>query len=137
MTTLVLLPGMDGTGMDGTGMLFDPLMEALSGLIPLEVVKYPSATPAGYAEYERFAEASLPAKGPLVLLGESFSGPIAISLAAKHPMRIAGLVLCCAFAPMATSNSPTCGHVNSPRQDEQDYESAGTIVSLAAASRSR
>lgn len=50
MTTLVLLPGMDGTG-----LLFAPLIEALSGRFPIEVVKYPLAAPAGYADLEQFA----------------------------------------------------------------------------------
>lgn len=93
MTTLVLLPGMDGTG-----ALFDPLVEALAGTIQVKVVRYPLAAPAGYAELERFAEASLPGEGPLILLGESFSGPIAISLAANHSERVRGLILCCTFA---------------------------------------
>lgn len=92
MTALVLLPGMDGTG-----SLFDPLVEALAGKVQVEVVRYPSAPPAGYSVLERLAEASLPAEGPLILLGESFSGPIAISLAANHPGRVMGLILCCTF----------------------------------------
>lgn len=92
MTTLVLLPGMDGTG-----SLFGPLVDALAGKLQVEVVRYPSTSPAGYSELERVADACLPTEGPLVLLGESFSGPIAISLAAKHAGRVAGLILCCTF----------------------------------------
>lgn len=92
MTTLVLLPGMDGTG-----LLFGPLVDALAGKLQVHVVRYPSAAPAGYSELERVAEACLPTEGPLILLGESFSGPIAISLAAKHAGRVAGLILCCTF----------------------------------------
>ena len=43
------------------------------------------------------AALALPPEGPLVLLGESFSGPIAISLAAANPKRVVGVVLCCTF----------------------------------------
>lgn len=93
MTTLVLLPGMDGTG-----MLFAPLIEALSDRFPVEVVRYPLAAPAGYADLKQFAKTTLEGKGPLVLLGESFSGPIAISLTAKLPAQVKGLILCCTFA---------------------------------------
>jgi pimeloyl-ACP methyl ester carboxylesterase len=93
MTTLVLLPGMDGTG-----TLFEPLIEALSDDLPFMVVRYPSSEPLGYDALTDFADARLPADEPLVLLGESFSGPIAISLAARHPTRIKAVVLCCTFA---------------------------------------
>lgn len=93
MTTLVLLPGMDGTG-----TLFDPLINALSGAASFKVVAYPPTAPNNYGAVQKIAEAALPADESIVLLGESFSGPIAISLAAKHPKRIKGLVLCCTFA---------------------------------------
>ncbi|SEF35131.1 alpha/beta fold hydrolase [Variovorax sp. NFACC27] len=92
MTTLVLLPGMDGTG-----TLFDPLVNALSGAASFKVVAYPPAAPNGYGALQNVAEAALPADESIILLGESFSGPIAISLAAKHPNRIKGVVLCCTF----------------------------------------
>ncbi|RTL41715.1 MAG: alpha/beta fold hydrolase [Burkholderiales bacterium] len=93
MTTLVLLPGLDGTG-----LLFKPLLDAPAGAIPVAVVRFPTTAAAGYAELERCVEAAIPGEDPIVLLGESFSGPIAISLAAKYPKRVKGLVLCCTFA---------------------------------------
>jgi pimeloyl-ACP methyl ester carboxylesterase len=92
MTTLVLLPGLDGTG-----TLFGPLLEALAGKLRVTVLSYPADRALGYDALEAIAEAALPAQGPLVLLGESFSGPLAVSLAAKHPGRVVGLVLCCTF----------------------------------------
>lgn len=92
MTTLVLLPGLDGTG-----TLFETLIEALQGGVRTKVICYPPDLTAGYEELEHIAEALLPQDGPLVLLGESFSGPIAIALAAKHPERVKGLILCCTF----------------------------------------
>lgn len=91
--TLVLLPGLDGTG-----ILFAPFVEALGTGRPAIVVTYPpSGEPQTYANLHDFAEAALPPNGPLVLLGESFSGPIAISLAAANPKRVLGVVLCCTF----------------------------------------
>ena len=92
MTTLVLLPGLDGTG-----TLFDPLVDALQGAVPTKVIAYPPDLAVGYETLELIAERLLPQQGPIVLLGESFSGPIAIALAAKHPDRIKGLILCCTF----------------------------------------
>lgn len=43
------------------------------------------------------ARAALPSDEPFVLVGESFSGPIAISLAASSLPQLKGLVLCCTF----------------------------------------
>lgn len=90
--TLVLLPGMDGTG-----TLFGPLLDALGDGVAHIVVSYPTGKPYGYADLESLAAAALPSAGPLVLLGESFSGPIAIELAAKRPAQVQGLILSCTF----------------------------------------
>jgi pimeloyl-ACP methyl ester carboxylesterase len=49
-------------------------------------------------ELEELARASLPVGRPFILLAESFSGPIAISLAATKPVGLRGLVLVCSFA---------------------------------------
>jgi hypothetical protein len=78
MVTLVLLPGMDGTG-----TLFEPFVAALGHEFAVKVVDYPRAEPLGYEQLELFATAALPSEGPLILLGESFSGPIAVALAAS------------------------------------------------------
>jgi pimeloyl-[acyl-carrier protein] methyl ester esterase len=89
--TLVLLPGMDGTG-----DLFAPLIEALGPDVPSITVRYPDR-PLDYGAHEAIARAALPATQPFVLLGESFSGPIAISIAAEAPPGLRGYILCCSF----------------------------------------
>lgn len=89
---LMLLPGMDGTG-----DLFAPLVRALSDRLTVQVVRYPVDRDAGYDELMAFARTQLPTDSPFVLLGESFSGPIAIRLAAEAPANLRGLVLCCSF----------------------------------------
>ena len=91
--TLVLLPGMDGTG-----VLFEPFVAALGEAFSVVSVSYPpSGGSQTYAELQHVAARALSAEGRVVLLGESFSGPIAISLAAANPGRVAGVVLCCTF----------------------------------------
>ena len=90
---LVLLPGMDGTG-----ELFDPFLASISGSFEPIVVDYPPNESFGYERLEEVARANLPADGPYVLLAESFSGPIAISIAASVPKGLVALVLCCTFA---------------------------------------
>lgn len=92
MTTLVLLPGMDGTG-----LLLSEFVAALGTEIDTRVIRYPSQKVLSYAELEALVRASLPTDRPFVLLGESFSGPIAISIAAAPPPNLCGLVLNCTF----------------------------------------
>ena len=92
MTRLVLLPGMDGTG-----NLFDAFIDALDNDLAAQVVRYPTQAPLDYAALEAFVAKLLPVDEPYVLLGESFSGPIAVSLAASQPPQLKGVVLCCSF----------------------------------------
>lgn len=89
---LILLPGLDGTG-----ELFAPFLKWLSGL-PTQVIAYPPDRAMSYVEHEAFARDKLPADEDYVLLAESFSGPIGISIAASAPPRLKGLILCATFA---------------------------------------
>jgi pimeloyl-[acyl-carrier protein] methyl ester esterase len=88
---LVLLPGMDGTG-----ELFGPLLAALRTGLDTTVVRYPDRA-ASYPEHEQVARAELPKDQPFVLLGESFSGPVAVTIAASAPGNLRGLILCTSF----------------------------------------
>jgi pimeloyl-ACP methyl ester carboxylesterase len=90
--TLVLLPGMDGTGEH-----FAPLLAVLTDRFPTLVVRYPDE-PLDYQHYEQIARAALPQDRPFILLGESFSGPIALSIAADPPAGLVAYVLCASFA---------------------------------------
>lgn len=93
MTALILLPGMDGSG-----ALFADFLSCLDPAIKPIVVSYPANQPLGYRELTDFARSYLPANEPFVLLGESFSGPVAIALAAERPAGLAGLILSCTYA---------------------------------------
>lgn len=92
MTTLVLLPGMDGTG-----TLFAPLLRELSPAIQPLVVTYPPNERLDYAELAERVEMQLPSTTDYVLLGESFSGPVATLLAGRNPPGLRGLILACSF----------------------------------------
>jgi len=93
MLSLVLLPGMDGTG-----VLFKDFAETVQPEFNPVIVTYPNDPSLGYQELESHARAALPQDGPFLLLGESMSGPIAISIAASQPPGLRGLILCCTFA---------------------------------------
>lgn len=89
----ILLPGMDGTG-----ELLAEFAAALAPDLEARVVAYPSDQPLDYAALTAMVADALPRDEPFVLIAESFSGPIAIELAARRPEGLVGLVLCAAFA---------------------------------------
>lgn len=93
MPTLVLLPGLDGTG-----KLFAEFVQVLPPDIEPLVVSYPKDRALGYDELEALVLAALPTAGPFVLLGESFSGPLAIRIAARAPPGLAAVILSASFA---------------------------------------
>jgi pimeloyl-[acyl-carrier protein] methyl ester esterase len=89
---LVLLPGLDGTG-----ELYAPLLEVIGGRARTKVICYPVDRSLSYAELLELVENELRSEQQMVLIGESFSGPIALRLAAKLPKRVAAVVLCASF----------------------------------------
>ncbi len=91
--TLVLLPGMDGTG-----SLFVEFVATLPSALQPQIVSYPPDQPLGYAELTALVSQQLPRNEPFLLLGESFSGPVALALAAQRPSGLRGLVLVSSFA---------------------------------------
>ena len=94
MTALCALPGLDGT----TRMLRGFLAAARdAGFTDARAVAYPPDRPLDYAALETLARAALPS-APFVLVGESFSGPIALRIAADPPPQLRGLVLSTTFA---------------------------------------
>ncbi|SFK38116.1 alpha/beta fold hydrolase [Lysobacter sp. cf310] len=89
----LLLPGMDGTG-----ALLSDFARALAPQFRAEIVAYPRDADWGYDELTDYVRARLPRDEAFLLLGESFSGPIAIRIAASQPEGLRGLVLCASFA---------------------------------------
>jgi pimeloyl-[acyl-carrier protein] methyl ester esterase len=99
MTALVLLPGMDGTG-----KMFADFVAAMQ--TRCIVVAYPQDEPLGYAELEQLVLAQLPQDEDFILLGESFSGPLALTLAAQHHPRLRAVVLVSTFARLPYPRLP-------------------------------
>jgi pimeloyl-[acyl-carrier protein] methyl ester esterase len=89
---LILLPGMDGTG-----LLFQPLLQALGDRYSASVVAYPATEPRSYEELELLILERLPTHENFVIIAESFSGPLALRIAARRPPRLRGIVLCATF----------------------------------------
>jgi pimeloyl-ACP methyl ester carboxylesterase len=88
--TVLLLPGLDGTGALFVGAAPPP------GLA-LTIVDYPCERPVPRTRLIEAILAALPSEGPVILVGESFSGPLALEAAARVP-RLIGVVLLASFA---------------------------------------
>ncbi len=91
---LVILPGMDGT----TALLTDFIDSVRPAFDSVTAIPYPNDRALNYAELERVVREALPTDTAFVLLGESFSGPVALSIAASPPPGLVGLVLSTTFA---------------------------------------
>ena len=90
--TLVLLPGLDGTG-----VAFRPLLGALPEWVTPQVHAFPGATLATYDQLLPGLLAALPRSEPYALLGESFAGPLALMAAATRPPGLRAVILCASF----------------------------------------
>jgi len=89
---LLLLPGLNGSN-----RLFAPLLPHLPGNLSVECLELPEE---GAQDYPSLADALQPRLGsnPFVLLGESFSGPLARMLAQRSPAALRGIVFAASFA---------------------------------------
>jgi pimeloyl-ACP methyl ester carboxylesterase len=93
MTTLLLLPGLDGTG-----LIFEPLLRSLPEEIDAQVVRYPADHTMSFQEHVDFARQQLPIDKPFVLLAESFSGPVGMQLLAEPPDNLIGVIFVATFS---------------------------------------
>jgi pimeloyl-ACP methyl ester carboxylesterase len=90
--TLLLLPGLDGSG-----VMFRPLLPYLPPNIHPIIVNYPPDQLLGYDQLLPIVLAAIPGNSEVVVLGESFSGPLALMLAAQPPARLRAVILCASF----------------------------------------
>ena len=89
---LILLPGMDGTG-----LLFKPFLDELPNTIDAQVMTLKPLDEQGYEAQLAWVEKQLPEEGDLVLLAESFSGPLALLIARKFSGRVKACVFVASF----------------------------------------
>ena len=89
--TLLLLPGLDGTG-----NLFTNFVSALPPTLNARIIKYPADHFLSYTELLNELRESIPTE-PFVALAESFSTPLVLKLAATRLPNLAGLIICAGF----------------------------------------
>jgi pimeloyl-[acyl-carrier protein] methyl ester esterase len=90
--TLVLLPGLDGTG-----NLFAPLIPELPRTLNVITLAYPPDRFLPYPELVSWLGELVPKDGPFTLLGESYGSTVAVKFAATHPRNLTGVILCAGF----------------------------------------
>ncbi len=89
--TLVLMPGLDGTG-----RLFEPVIPLLKEHFRISVVTYPDLD--SFNDYINCARSQLPPEPGYSILAESFSGPVALALMAQQGDQIGPSVLTATFS---------------------------------------
>jgi pimeloyl-[acyl-carrier protein] methyl ester esterase len=90
--TLVLLPGLDGTG-----KLFAPLLPELPRSLNVIPAAYPSERFLPYPELVSWLGKLVPRDSPFAVLGESYGSTLAVKFAATHPPNLTGVILCAGF----------------------------------------
>lgn len=90
---VVLLPGLHGSA-----ALFAPFIAAAPTWARPQAAAYPPDGPYDYDAAEVTARAVLPDDRPFVLVAESFSGPVALRIAADPPQGLRAVVLVASFA---------------------------------------
>jgi pimeloyl-[acyl-carrier protein] methyl ester esterase len=88
---IVILPGLDGTG-----LLLAGFADRLGGKYKTLVLSYP-VNLVRYADLLLWTETHLP-DDDFIIIAESFSGPIAIEIAALHPPKLKGVLFIATFA---------------------------------------
>ena len=90
--TVLLLPGMDGTG-----RLFKPFVKLLPQRVGVRIIKYPVDVYLNYEQLAGRVRNELPAGEPFIIVAESYSGPIALTLAAQPVGDLLAVVLVSSF----------------------------------------
>ena len=97
--TLVLLPGLEGTG-----NLFADFASKLPPTLRVIVRKYPTQQFYSYDQLLPFVNEIVPRETPFVVVAESFSTPLAAMFAATRPPNLLGLVMCAGFVTNPARN---------------------------------
>ncbi|MDR2187103.1 MAG: lysophospholipase [Azonexus sp.] len=102
---IIILPGLTGTNRL-LGEFVSALAAASPGAVRVSVIAYPTDQRLDYAALTARVRALLPSDRPFIIVGESFSGPVALSLAITPPPGLRGTVLVASFARFPSTFSP-------------------------------
>jgi pimeloyl-[acyl-carrier protein] methyl ester esterase len=89
---LVLLPGLDGTE-----IFFGPLLAVLPRWVKPVVVTYPTSGANDYPDLLAIVQTAVDGSEDFYVLAWSYSGPLALMLAARNRSKVRGVILCASF----------------------------------------
>jgi len=107
--TLVALPGLEGSD-----LTLGPFKDAAPAGVDVRTVSYPSGPANSYEELRPLARSALPTDRAFFLLGWSFSGPMALMLAAEKPAGLRGVILAASFVRRPVPLPPWMRHLATP-----------------------
>lgn len=84
-------------GLDGSGEFFEPFLKVLPKDVEPVPIGFPPNEKLGYDELFHWLLSRLPRDEPFLVIAESFSGPLAVRLAAARPDGMVGGVICASF----------------------------------------
>lgn len=84
-------------GLHGTSELFEPIKKFIPDNVDAEFIELPTSGKQNYRTLAKTIDRSLTHGRPRLFIAESFSGPLAIRLAARQPDECAGIVLAASF----------------------------------------
>jgi pimeloyl-ACP methyl ester carboxylesterase len=90
--TLVILPGLDGTD-----VFFRPLLAVLPESVRARIIQFPPSGANEYPDLLALVRKALVKTPSCYVLGWSFSGPLALMLAAAEPAKVRGVILASTF----------------------------------------
>ena len=84
-------------GLDGTGRLLDAFVEKCPPGFEAVPIAYPPNRILSYEELADVISNKIEVDAPMILLGESFGGPLSLRLASLNPRNLIGVVLVATF----------------------------------------
>jgi pimeloyl-[acyl-carrier protein] methyl ester esterase len=91
--SLILMPGLDGTGLS-----FEPLLKIIPDNVKITIIHYPIDKLLSFEETVECAAAQIVPEPPPIVIAESFSGPVAVQMIASGRIKAKALILCATFA---------------------------------------
>ena len=91
--SLILMPGLDGTGLS-----FEPFLKFIPDNVKITIIRYPTDKLLSFEETVECAAAQVAPGQPGIVIAESFSGPVAVEMIASGRVAAKALVLCATFA---------------------------------------